>query len=73
MRVGGSADWAAAKDAADNLGQQQLIDNLEDDIANGGSGSGDPVQGGQAFTGASIFDGMVRLARNAQVGLFEAV
>jgi hypothetical protein len=46
MRVGSAADWTAAKAQPGNINQGALIDNLKDDIANGGSASGDAVQGG---------------------------
>jgi hypothetical protein len=50
---------------------QQLIDNLEDDIANGASASGDQANGGSISTGANVFDGLVTMSRNAQISLFE--
>jgi hypothetical protein len=40
LKVGSEAAFEAAKGAASD-GTEQLIDNLQDDIANGGSGSGD--------------------------------
>ncbi len=64
MRVGSGADWANAK-PSQSEGMQQLIDNLEDDIANGGSASGDQANGGSISTGPSAFDGLVTMARNA--------
>lgn len=64
ISIGSEAALEAAKGIASD-GMDQLIDNVKDDIANGGSGSGDPVQTGNLINGASIFDGLVRLARNA--------
>ena len=72
IKIGSEAAFDAAREGSSEA-TKQLIDNLTDDIANGGSGSGDPAPGGNLFTGASSFDGLVRLVRNSQVGLFEAV
>jgi hypothetical protein len=65
MKSGAASDWANAKNNPETPAKDgPLIDNLQDDIANGGS------IGGQMFTGASVFEGLSSMPSNANFGLY---
>jgi hypothetical protein len=72
LKVGSASDFDNYQAA--NGESQQLINNLKDDVANGGSAVPDQQpEGAGLFNGPFSVSSLLSAVRNAQIGLFDLI